>query len=122
MRPDTVYIRELKVKSLIGILPHERCAKQTLIISIDMGTDFRAAAASDDVRHALDYAKISDFIIAFAEKSAFGLLETFAAALTDALFAEFAPHNILLDIQKPGAVAHTRQIGIRQYRENPQRE
>ena len=116
MRPDTVYIRELKVKSLIGILPHERAAKQTLIISVELGTDFRAAADSDDVRHALDYAKISDFIIDFAAHAEFGLLETLAAALSDALFAEFAPLDILIDIQKPGAVAHSQNIGIRQYR------
>lgn len=119
MSPDTVYIRELKVKTLIGILPHERAATQTLIVSVELGTDFRQAAQTDDVQHALNYAAISDFILAFAKDAQYGLLETFAAHLTDALFAHYPAHSIRLTLQKPGAIAHTRYVGITQYRERP---
>lgn len=119
MSHDTVYIRELTVKTLIGILPHERAAKQTLIISAELFTDFRRAAATDDVQHALNYAAVSDFIIKFAHNAAYGLLETFADALSHALFAEYPAHGIRLDIQKPGAIPHTRRVGIIQYRERP---
>lgn len=119
MSQDIVYIRQLKVKTLIGILPHERAAKQTLIISAELGTDFRAAAESDDVTHALDYAAISAFIAEFSASATFGLIETFAAALSDALFARYAATSIRLDIQKPGAIAATQHVGIIQYRERP---
>lgn len=117
MSHDLVYIRELKVKTLIGILPHERAAKQTLVISVELGTDFRAAAANDDVAHALDYAAISEFITAFAADAAYGLIETFAAALSEALFARYPAASIRIDIRKPGAIPHTREVGIIQYRE-----
>ncbi|MDO5090678.1 MAG: dihydroneopterin aldolase [Cardiobacteriaceae bacterium] len=119
MSQDIVYIRQLKVQTLIGILPHERAAKQTLIISAELGTDFRQAAQTDDVQHALNYAAISDFIADFAANAPHGLLETFAAHLTDALFAAYPAHSIRLDIQKPGAIAATQHIGISQYRERP---
>lgn len=116
---DTVYLHNLKTATLIGILPHERYQKQTLIISIELETDFTAAAESDDVNDAINYARLADFIIEFATESEFGLLETFAAALIEAIFVEFQVDAITLTIQKPGALVATRDVGIKMRRLRP---
>ena len=55
---DIIYIHAIRVRTVIGILPHERAAKQTLIISCELGTDTRAAGEADDIKQALDYAAI----------------------------------------------------------------
>lgn len=117
---DTIFIHDLSVSTLIGILPHERVQKQTLILNIELATDFQKAAASDDVRDAISYADIADSIIAFAADADYGLLERFGQALIDSLFAHYPATHITLSITKPGAVLHTRNIGIKMQRKRPE--
>lgn len=114
---DIIYIRAVKVQSLIGILPHERAMKQTLIISCELAVDIRKAARSEAIDDTLNYAAIADFLIQFADSAQYQLLESFAEGLTQALFAAFPAQSITLDISKPGALAATREVGLRIYRE-----
>ena len=51
---DIVYIRDLKVDTVIGIFDWERAIRQTVSLDLEMATDIRAAAASDhidDIHH-----------------------------------------------------------------------
>ncbi|MDO4643589.1 MAG: dihydroneopterin aldolase [Cardiobacteriaceae bacterium] len=114
---DIIYIHAIKVRTVIGILPHERIMKQTLIINCELGTDTRIAGNTDNIEQALDYAAICDFIIRFADKSHYGLIEAFAENLVTDLFAHFPAKSIQLDVQKPGALEATRHVGLRIYRE-----
>lgn len=109
---DTIFIRQLKVRTLVGILPHERLKKQTLIINIALQTDFSQAQNSDNIADALDYSAISHFIIEFAEQAQYKLIERFADQLCQAIFANFNTNSIRIDIQKPAAIPHTREIGL----------
>ena len=52
---DIVYIRELEVKTIIGIYDWEREQKQVISINLEMGADIRAAAETDSIENALDY-------------------------------------------------------------------
>lgn len=115
---DIIYIHAIRVRTVIGILPHERAAKQTLIISCELGTDTRAAGEADDIKQALDYAAICADIIKYAENSQYGLIEAFAEHLAAHLLAAYPlAANIRLDIQKPGALEATQEVGLRIYRE-----
>ena len=113
---DIIYIHAIKVRTVIGILPHERAMKQTLIIDCALGTDTRTAGASDDIADALNYAAICDSITAFAANADYQLLEAFAEALAATLLEQYPAENIRLDIQKPGALEATREVGLRIYR------
>jgi len=98
--------------------PQERAAKQTLIICCELGADTRAAGEADDIKQALDYAAICADIIKYAENSQYGLIEAFAEHLAAHLLAAYPlAANIRLDIQKPGALEATREVGLRIYRE-----
>ncbi|HEX4300245.1 MAG TPA: FolB domain-containing protein, partial [Gammaproteobacteria bacterium] len=44
---DIVFIRELKVETLVGIYDWERRLRQHVILDIEMGTDIARAARSD---------------------------------------------------------------------------
>ena len=52
---DIVYIRELEVKTIIGIYDWEREQKQIVSINLEMASDIWKAAESDSIEHALDY-------------------------------------------------------------------
>ncbi len=113
---DSIFIEHLVSEAIIGIHRFEQAAPQKLIISVELGTDIRPAAASDAVRDALDYDAISRFIDKFVRASRYGLLETLAEKLVAALFEHFTMQSIRLRLQKPGAITYTQHVGVSIYR------
>ena len=75
---DIVYIRDLKVDTVIGIFDWERAIRQTVSLDLEMATDIRAAAASDHIDDALDYKAVGKRLISFIQASEFQLVEKLA--------------------------------------------
>jgi len=61
---------------------------------------------------ALDYASVSGRIQAFAEKSQYQLVETFAERLAEVLMSEFQIPWLHLKLTKPGAVPAAKGVGV----------
>lgn len=116
---DTVFIENISTQAIIGIHDFEKAAPQKLIISVEMGTDIRQAARTDDVQYALNYDAISRFIDDYVRSTSFELIETLAEYLVSALFQNFAMQTITLRLQKPGAIAYTQNVGLVITRERP---
>ena len=68
---DIVYIRDLRIETIIGIFAWEREVLQTVSLDLEMAADIRPAAASDDIKDALDYKAISKRLIQFVSQSQF---------------------------------------------------
>ena len=109
---DIVYIRELRADTIIGVYDWERAVRQTVVLDLELATDNRRAAASDQIGDALDYAALSDRVLAFIEGSEFQLIETMAEQVAALVMAEFAVPWLRLRLAKPGAVARARDVGI----------
>lgn len=101
---DTVFIEGLEVDTVIGAYDWERTIRQCLRLDLYLGWDNRPAAADDDLSKALDYAKLSERVQAFAQDSNFILVETFAERLVELLMSEFHIPWVRLKLTKPGAV------------------
>lgn len=109
---DTVYIRELRIDTLIGIYDWEREVKQTLVIDIEMATDIRKAAATDDIHYALNYKAVSETVTAFVEQREAMLIETLAEEIAQLIRKEYAVPWLRLRLSKPGAVYGARDVGL----------
>ena len=72
---DTVFIKGLKAASVIGCYDWERDIRQTLVIDLELKADFARAAQTDALDDALDYAAISQRVIAACDAARFQLLE-----------------------------------------------
>ena len=44
---DIIFIRDLRVETLIGVYPLERQNRQILFLDLELGADIRPAAATD---------------------------------------------------------------------------
>lgn len=75
---DIVFLRDLRVDTVIGIFDWERNIRQAVILDIDMSTDVQRAAASDNIADALDYKAVSKRLVSFIQGSQFQLVETLA--------------------------------------------
>jgi len=109
---DIVYIRELEVKTIIGIYDWERQIKQTVSIDIEMATDIAKAAASDNIEDALNYKAVGKRIIGFVEASEYQLVETMAEQISAIILDEFPVEWLRLRVSKPGALRGAKDVGL----------
>ncbi|AZZ97187.1 dihydroneopterin aldolase [Pseudoalteromonas sp. R3] len=109
---DTVYISQLHVETIIGVYDFEKESKQSLFFDIEMKTDISAAAQQDDITLAVDYAKVSERVIAHTEASRVELLETLVEQLAAIILQEFAIQAITIRVSKPAAVPQAQTVGL----------
>ena len=109
---DIVYIRELQVETVIGIYDWEREVRQTVSLDLEMGTDIRAAAATEDIDSTLNYKTVAKRLIAFIGESEFLLVETMAEEIAQIVQSEFPVPWLRLRLSKPGAVRGARDVGV----------
>lgn len=109
---DIVFIRELRIDTVIGVYDWERKVQQTLLLDLDMAADTAAGAASDDVADALDYSAVSNRLRAYAATHSVQLVETLAERFACLLREEFSVSWLRLRLCKPGAVAGARDVGV----------
>jgi len=109
---DKVFIKGLRVDAVIGVYDWERDIRQRLLLDIDMATDIKRAAETDDVAHTLDYDRISRRVEAYVSESKFQLIETLAEKVAALVIDEFAVTRVVLSVHKPGAVDIADDVGV----------
>ena len=115
---DYVSVKDLSVRAVIGVHAWERDVEQTLVVSVDMATDVRKAAASDDLADALDYSAVAETIAAVLRDGRFRLIETAAERVAGRLLAGFPLSWLRLELRKPiAAGAYTAMITVERARE-----
>lgn len=109
---DIVYIRDLKIETIIGIYDWEREVKQTVSLDLEMATDIRRAAATDNIEDTLNYKAVAKRLIAFISESEFLLVETMAEQCAQIVMHEFNVPWLKLRLSKPGAVRGSQDVGV----------
>ena len=109
---DIVYIRDLKIDTVIGIYDWEREVKQTISLDLEMATDIRKAASTDDINDTLNYKAVAKRLISFVGDSKFLLVETMAEQIAHIVREEFSVPWLRLRLSKPGAVRGSQDVGL----------
>lgn len=109
---DIVYLRGLEVETVIGIYDWERSIRQIVVFDLDMATDIRAAARSENIRDALDYHAISERLKSFVGGERFLLIETLAERCAALVMNEFNVRWLRLQLAKPTAIQGAREVGV----------
>lgn len=84
----TVEIEQLRLEAFHGVLPQERIVGNIFEVSLKLDYDMEAAAATDDVAHALNYAEVCAVAGEVMHKPSC-LLENVALRMRDALRSRF---------------------------------
>jgi len=109
---DIVYIRDLRIETIIGIYDWEREVKQTVSLNLEMAHDIRKAAETDDIQYALNYKSIAKRLIDFVEQSEFMLVESMAEEVARIVLKEFSVPWLRLRVSKPGALRSSEDVGV----------
>jgi dihydroneopterin aldolase len=109
---DTIYIRDLRVETIIGIFGWEREVRQQISIDLDFEFDVSVPGKSDSIDDTLDYKKITKSLITFIESSEYKLIEALGEGIVDHLKSKFGIKKVKLRLSKPGALRFSKDVGI----------
>lgn len=111
--PDTIFLRDMRVETVVGIWEWERKIRQTVSIDLEMGADIAKAATSDSIEDTLNYKDVAKRVQQFVSESDFQLVETMAEKIAALVLTEFELPWIDVSVKKPGAIRGARDVGVR---------
>ncbi|WP_419161658.1 dihydroneopterin aldolase [Candidatus Palauibacter sp.] len=109
---DTIIIRDLLVRGIIGVNDWEREKKQDIVINMSLSVDARTAGESDDVEHVLNYRTLTKRVISHIETAEPYLVEALAHQLARIAIVDFGAGRAKVRVEKPGALRYARSVGI----------
>lgn len=111
MATDQIHVKDLLLRTIIGVNEEERHNKQDVIINITLYTD-HTAAASDDIADTINYKTIAKQTIKLVEESQFYLVEKMALEISKLCLADPRVERAVVTVEKPGAVRFARSVGV----------
>ena len=99
---DLIAIDDLAIECVIGDDPDERTRLQTVFVSVELETDFTAAARSDALADAIDYRALSERLSAVAVNGRFRLVEALSRALLSECMSDPRVKSAKVSVRKPG--------------------
>ena len=115
---DTIFLRDLRVETIVGVWDWERKIRQTVSIDLEMAADIRRAAASDSLDDTLNYKLVAKRVQQFVAESSFQLVETLAENIAEVVINDFDVPWVEVRVNKPGAIRGARDVGVKIRREN----
>ncbi|SIO10316.1 dihydroneopterin aldolase [Sulfurivirga caldicuralii] len=113
---DRIFIEQLEVKCIIGILPWEKQVPQPLRFDIELLLPLRAAGEENDLSKTVDYAEVAQRIESLLS-TPHELIETVAEKVCHALLSTYpAVQQVHLRVHKPAAVQAARSVGVEIWR------
>jgi dihydroneopterin aldolase len=111
---DRIKILGLTVDAYVGVYPHEEQIHQRLVFDIELFTDIRPAAASDDVHQTIDYDLAAAVTREVTGRRHYRLIETIAEEVSSELLRRFDQQlsGLRLMVSKPGAVPDARSVAV----------
>ena len=114
---DLILVRDLLLRTIIGINEDERHNLQDVVIDITVETDTHTAGRTDDVRHAVNYRTITKQVVNLVQGSRFYLVERLAEDISRICLAQPRARAATVHVAKPGAVRFAQSVGVEIHRE-----
>ena len=113
---DRIQIKDLLLRTIIGINEEERRNRQDVLINITLHADTQAAGTSDDTEDAVNYRTITKRVIKRVEESSSNLVEKMAAEIAAICLEDPRVEAVDVRVEKPGALRFARSVGVEIHR------
>src|SRR6516165_8035998 len=95
-----ISIVDLEVFYRVGVPDAERAQPQRLLLTVEMGSDFSAAAKTDSIADTVDYFAVTQRLLKFGEGRDWRLIEKLASDIADVILAEFKSRSVSVEVKK----------------------
>jgi 7,8-dihydroneopterin aldolase/epimerase/oxygenase len=96
-----------------GVFEHERHDGQRFVIDLTLGVDTATAAASDDLRHTIDYGSLVAEVTAAVQRDPVDLIETLGARIAGVCLLDARVEWARVTVHKPDAPIETPFADVR---------
>ncbi|MDX1661919.1 MAG: dihydroneopterin aldolase [Gemmatimonadota bacterium] len=103
---DAIRLLGMTFHTIVGDLPHEREIPQPIEVDVEVATDVRPAARSDDLEDGLDYRRIYQAVAGIASgapATAPRLIETLAERIASKVLSFDRVEGVTVRVRKPRA-------------------
>lgn len=107
-----IYIKNLRLRTYIGINEDEILNKQDVVLNIRIDFDAGEAVHSTDISHTLNYRTITKQIIELVEDNRFSLLEKLTQDVLDIILAYSVVSRAEVEIDKPHALRFADSVSV----------
>ena len=91
---------DLEVFYRVGVPDAERAQPQRLLLTVELESDFTAAAKSDGIADTIDYYAVTQRLLKFGEGREWKLIEKLASDIADTVLKEFKPQSVFVEVKK----------------------
>jgi len=109
---QTVRIKNLKLRIIIGINPEERIHKQDVLINITAEFDDSKAIQTEDISDTLNYRNLTKSVIEVVEKSEFYLLETLVDKVLNLVMSDDMTIRATVEIDKISVLRYCDSVSL----------
>ena len=109
---DKIIIRDLLLRTVIGVNPEERGVKQDVLLNLELSCALAKAGASDRLEDTVDYKSLKWSVINFVEGSSFQLLEALAEGVARLCLEPALVEEVKVTVDKPGALRFARSVAV----------
>ena len=95
-----ISIVDLEVFYRVGVPDAERAQPQRLLLTVELESDFSAAAISDSIDDTINYFAVTQRLLKFGEGREWKLIEKLAADIAGAVLTEFKPQSVSVEVKK----------------------
>jgi dihydropteroate synthase len=100
--PDRIVVDGLRCLAQVGVTAEERSFAQEIVVDVELRVDLRAAGASDELEHTIDYAAMAVRVRDLLAEAPAALLESLAERVAAALLAELpSAIAVVVRLHKP---------------------
>ncbi|MFQ5858057.1 MAG: dihydroneopterin aldolase [Anaerolineae bacterium] len=114
---DRIHVRDLLLRTIIGVTPDERENRQDVIINLTLYLDTYRAGHSDRISDTVDYQSVTNRILQHVESSDYYLVEALANSIARIILTEFRVERVRVSVEKPGALRFARSVAVEIERE-----
>ncbi len=107
-----IHIKNLGMQAIVGVNDWERTQAQQIFLNIDLEFAGQAAADSDDLNQAIDYASLSERIIQAVAGWRFFLLEKLASEILNLIMQDQRVLSARVEVIKPDAIKAAEFVSV----------
>ena len=107
-----IRIKNLRLRTIVGVNDWEREAKQDVIINIEFEFDGTQAIETDRLEDTVDYKAMKRRIITAVENSRFYLLDKLAGRILEIVMEDERVRRAMVEVDKPQALRFADSVSV----------
>ena len=109
---DIIFLREVRVDTVIGVYEWERRAPQTIELDLDIGIPSEAPCHSDNIGDTIHYGEVVERLRATLAEQHFLLIEALAEHIARIVREEFGAPWVRVAVTKLGILPGVKKVGV----------